>query len=69
VFRVLNRGVGKNQLFLNDQDDLAFERIIADTLEKRPMRVLSYCLITTKSVRAYLSASAWRRLLSTIFAS
>ncbi len=45
VFHVLNRGVGKNQLFFNDQDYLAFERIIADTLEKRPMRILSYCLM------------------------
>ena len=45
VFHVLNRGVGKNQLFFNDQDFLAFERIVADTLEKRPMRILSYCLM------------------------
>jgi putative transposase len=45
VFHVLNRGVGKHQLFFNDQDYLAFERIIADTLAKRPMRVLSYCLM------------------------
>lgn len=45
VFHVLNRGVGKNKLFFNDQDFLAFERIIADTLEKRPMRILSYCLM------------------------
>jgi len=45
VFHVLNRGVGKNQLFFNDQDYLAFERIIAVTLEKRPMRILSYCLM------------------------
>jgi len=45
VFHVLNRGVGKNQLFFNDQDYMAFERIIADTLEKRPIRILSYCLM------------------------
>ena len=45
VFHVLNRGVGKNKLFFNDQDFLAFERIIADTLEKRPIRILSYCLM------------------------
>ena len=45
VYHVLNRGVGKNQLFFNDEDYLAFERIIADTLEKRSMRILSYCLM------------------------
>jgi putative transposase len=45
VFHVLNRGVGKSQLFFNDQDYLAFERIIGDTLRKRAMRILSYCLM------------------------
>jgi putative transposase len=45
VYHVLNRGVGKNQMFFNDQDYLAFERIIVDTLEKRPMRILGYCLM------------------------
>ena len=45
VFHVLNRGVGKNQLFFNDEDDLAFGRIIADTWEKRSMRILSDCLM------------------------
>jgi hypothetical protein len=28
-------GVGKNRLFFTDDDYLAFERVIADTLEKR----------------------------------
>ncbi len=45
VFHVINRGVGKQQLFFNDQDYLAFERVIQETLEKRPMRILSYCLM------------------------
>ena len=43
VFHVINRGVGKNDLFFNDADYLAFERVIRETLEKRPMRVISYC--------------------------
>ena len=34
VFHVLNRGVGKNQLFFNDEDDLAFGRIIEEQLGK-----------------------------------
>ncbi len=45
VFHVINRGVGKQQLFFNDEDYLAFERVIQETLEKRPMRILSYCLM------------------------
>ncbi len=45
VFHVLNRGVGKNKLFFKDEDYLAFERIIADTLAKRPMRILNYCIM------------------------
>ena len=45
VYHVINRGVGKNDLFFNDDDYLAFERVIQETLEKRPMRILSYCLM------------------------
>ena len=45
VFHVINRGVNKNDLFFDDTDYQAFERIIAETLEKRPMRILSYCLM------------------------
>lgn len=45
MFHVLNRGVAKNRLFCEDQDFLAFERIIADTLESRPMRILRCCLM------------------------
>ena len=45
VYHVLNRGVGKNKLFFKDEDYLAFERVIEETLEKRAMRILSYCLM------------------------
>ena len=45
VFHVINRGVGRNKLFLDDGDYDAFERVIQRTLEKRPMRILSYCLL------------------------
>jgi putative transposase len=45
VYHVINRGVGRNQLFFNEDDYLAFERVIQVTLEKRPMRILSYCLM------------------------
>ena len=45
VFHVINRRVGKQQLFFDDEDYLAFESVIQETLEKRPMRILSYCLV------------------------
>ena len=45
VYHVLNRGVGKQKLFFNDEDYLAFERVIVETLEKRSMRILSYCVM------------------------
>ncbi|TWT77573.1 Transposase IS200 like protein [Posidoniimonas polymericola] len=45
VYHVLNRGVGRQQLFFTDDDYLAFERVLGETLEKRPLRVLGYCLM------------------------
>ena len=44
VFHVLNRGVGRMRLFLSEADFEAFERIIAKTLQTRPMRIVAYCL-------------------------
>jgi putative transposase len=46
IFHVLNRGVGRMRLFLRDADFEAFERTLAKTLETRPMRILSYCLMS-----------------------
>jgi putative transposase len=34
------------RLFLKDDDFEAFERMIAQTLETRPMRILAYCLMS-----------------------
>ena len=45
VFHVLNRGVGRRLLFTKDQDFLAFERVIEETLRTRRMRVCAYCLM------------------------
>lgn len=42
LFHVLNRGVGRMRLFFKDGDFGAFERIIEQTLDTRPMRILSY---------------------------
>jgi putative transposase len=46
IFHVLNRGVGRIRLFLRDADFEAFERVMAQTLETRPMRILAYCLLS-----------------------
>jgi len=45
VFHVLNRGNHRMPIFEADQDYLAFLRVVRDTLEKKPMRVLAYCLM------------------------
>ena len=45
VFHVLNRGVSRRLLFTKDQDFLAFERVIEETLRTRRMRVCAYCLM------------------------
>jgi len=45
VFHVLNRGVGRIPLVKNDEDFNAFERIIRETLVRRPMRICAYCLM------------------------
>jgi putative transposase len=45
LFHVMNRGVGKLPLFGQNQDYLAFESILEETLRFRPMRVCAYCLM------------------------
>src|SRR5271157_2967297 len=45
VFHVLNRGVGRRVLFTKEEDFLAFERIVEETLRTRRMRLCAYCLM------------------------
>jgi putative transposase len=45
LFHVLNRGVGRMRLFEKDGDYEAFERIVEETRESRPMRICAYCLM------------------------
>src|SRR5271157_3889061 len=45
VFPVLNRGVGRRLLFTKDEDCLAFERGVEETLRTRRMRLCAYCLM------------------------
>ena len=46
VFHVLNRGVGRRNLFDKEADFLAFERVLLEALRVRPMRVCAYCLLS-----------------------
>jgi putative transposase len=43
IFHVLNRGVGRMQIFECDQDYQAFERVIEHSLRVAPIRVCAYC--------------------------
>ena len=45
AFHVLNRGVGRRQLFDKPEDYQAFEAVLEETLEKHPMRICSYLLM------------------------
>jgi putative transposase len=45
IFHVLNRGNAREPIFLADADYAAFEKVMAESVERVPMRVLSYCLM------------------------
>jgi REP element-mobilizing transposase RayT len=45
VFHVLNRGVGRMELFSKEKDYAAFEDLLEQTRESRPMRICAYCLM------------------------
>lgn len=45
VFHVLNRGVGRRMLFTKDEDFLAFERVVEQSLRTCRMRLCAYCLM------------------------
>ena len=45
VYHVLNRAVARLPLFEKAADFAAFERVLAEALDKQPMRVLAYVLM------------------------
>jgi len=45
VYHVLNRAVGRRTLFRKDGDYAAFETILRQAPDFRPMRLLAYCLM------------------------
>src|SRR5271157_3491693 len=47
VYHVLNRGVGRRTLFDNDQDFLAFERVVEEALRTCRMRICVFCALSS----------------------
>jgi putative transposase len=47
VYHVLNRGVGGRKLFTKERDYLAFEKVMRESLERTPTRLLAWCLMPT----------------------
>lgn len=45
VYHVLNRGNGRLRIFKKGGDFAAFEKILAEGLDRFPMRLLGYCLM------------------------
>ena len=45
VYHALNRAAGRHTLFENDADYLAFERVLAEALDRVPVRLLAYCVM------------------------
>ena len=45
VFHVLNRGVGRREIFSKPGDFLAFEAAVEESLRTRRMRLCAYCLM------------------------
>ena len=45
VYHVLNRGNGRMRLFYKDGDFHAFERVLAEALQRYPVDLLTYCLM------------------------
>ena len=45
IFHVLNRGNARDDIFGDDADFAAFEKVLAETQQQVFVRVLSYCLM------------------------
>ena len=45
LFHVLNRGNARDQIFHKDADFQAFEKVMTETMEQIPMRIVAYCLM------------------------
>lgn len=46
IFHVLNRGNDRREVFADDADFAAFERVLAETVAEEPVRLLAYTLMS-----------------------
>jgi putative transposase len=46
VYHVLNRANGRVRLFRKDEDFLAFEKVLAEAMERHPVRLLDWCVMS-----------------------
>jgi putative transposase len=46
AYHILNRANGRLRLFKKDADFVSFEEVIAETLERLPLRILSYAVMS-----------------------
>ena len=53
IFHVLNRANNRDPILEKDEDYLAFLRVMCDIQEKKPMRVLSFCLMPKNGFIAF----------------
>ncbi|MGA2229485.1 MAG: transposase [Tepidisphaeraceae bacterium] len=47
AYHVLNRSVGKMEMFRRDADFEAFQRIMREAIERHPIRIICYCVMPT----------------------
>jgi putative transposase len=47
VYHVLNRSAGKFKMLRTDKDFAAFENVMQEGLQRTPIRILGYCLMST----------------------
>jgi len=49
IYHVLNRGNGRMRIFHKAEDFAAFERVLAEGLQRYAVELFTYCLITNHS--------------------
>jgi len=61
IFHCLNRGNDRPELFADDADYAAFERVVESGLEAVPVRLLAYCVVPNDDGAACGAGSAARQ--------
>ncbi len=45
IFHVLNRANARARIFENDRDYQGLERVVVETTQRVPIRILAYCIM------------------------